>query len=176
MMRQRTEVVEKLGVDRPAMVFIPDAFAEQFRSEFFHGFGQRNAFAVFGNEVADAFVLSGQRAVVGGRGTSQPALVDAAARAAQRVVIVRMQFDAPTRNAERARNPVRSQTEDASVLLKGLSDFCGICHLQSPSRFLKLIFSCVSTVSYGFIRRAFPDFMSAFRPSRETFAGSIPSA
>ncbi|MPN35238.1 hypothetical protein SDC9_182735 [bioreactor metagenome] len=126
MVRQRSEVVEKFRVDRPAAAAVPEPFAEQFRAEFGDRFGERHEGAVRGHRMTDAFVHAGERPVVRRGGAGQPAFIDAATGSAQRVVIVGVQFDPAAGDAERARHPVRGKAQDAVSGGEGGTQFLGI--------------------------------------------------
>src|SRR6185503_20477144 len=68
-------------------------------------------------DVAQAFVV---RAVVvrGLGGGAEPPLVDAAAVGAERVVVVRVELEAPSGRQERPGNPARAEAQDALALLE----------------------------------------------------------
>jgi len=99
-MRQRTEVVKKFGKDRPAAVFLPEGLAQQFWPQFRYHLSEGNQLLSFRDQVADALVSGGQRAVVGRRGGTEPALVNATPLATVSVVVVRVQLQAPSGQAE----------------------------------------------------------------------------
>lgn len=133
-MGQGAEVVEELRVDRPAAVLLPETFPDQFRAEFFDGFRKGNEFPVRGNQMTDALVFTGQRPVVRGSRAAEPAFIDAAAFASERVIVVGMQFDPASRNAEGARHPVRGEPENSVSCIECPADCIGMCHEFFPFR------------------------------------------
>ena len=134
-MGQGTEVVEELRVNRPAAVLLPETFPDQFRAEFFNGFRKGDEPAFRGNQMADALVFTGQRTIIRRGRTAQPAFVDAAAFASERVIVVRMQFDSAPRNAEGARHPVRGEPENSVSRVECPADCVGMCHELFPFYF-----------------------------------------
>ena len=119
---QGAQVVEELGVDGPAAVGLPESVADEVAFELVDGVAEENSFqaaAVFEGDEGEAFVGAGERAVVGRGGGGEPAFVDAAAIAAQGVVVVGVEFDAPAGDAEGARDPGGGEAEDAAALFEG---------------------------------------------------------
>ena len=102
--------------------------------------------------MADAFVFRGQRPVVGGGGAPQPALVDAAALAAERVIIVGMEFYAASRDAETAGDPVGRQTENPVSGGEKVTDLAHdtlLCGLFSPDILSRSEIPQDRSVEYG---------------------------
>ena len=112
MVRERTLVVEELGVHGPAVVRVPEARADdgplQLADRVPQGHFLRPR-TVFHDDEAQALVRACLWAVVSRRGRREPPLVDASAVAAQRVIIGGMELDSSARNAEGARHPVGRQ-------------------------------------------------------------------
>ena len=76
---------------------------------------QQEALAVVEPDVAEALVGRRARAVVGVGRRREPALVDAAAMAAERIEIVGVQLAAAAGNHEGARHPARLEPQDAAA-------------------------------------------------------------
>ncbi len=116
--RQGFFVIEEFREHGPALVLVPE-FANQFVFENFYGIFEENQLILFSDDKAETFVFAGERAVVGWGGGREPAFVDAAAFAAERIIIVGVQFDAASGNAEGARHPVGGEPENALALFHG---------------------------------------------------------
>ena len=115
--RDRTHVVEELGVDGPLLVLAPDLGTDERGAAFLDGLLQREA-GVADDDVGQAFV--GGAVVVGGFGRgSEPAFVDTAAAQAEGVEVIRVKLEALAGLEEGARDPARSQAEQAA----GLGEF-----------------------------------------------------
>ena len=76
------------------------------------GFLQQDLLAVE-FDVAQAFVLRGERAVGGFGGGGEPALVDAAAMRAERVQIARIELQPPAGHQKRSGHPAGRQSDNA---------------------------------------------------------------
>ena len=108
--RDRPQVVEKLAVDRPALVGVPQIAADHLGAEDLDGVFERELVGAV-HDVAESLV--GGCSLVGGRGRrGEPALVDAAAVGAQRVEVLACQLESAARHQERTRHPGRSQPQD----------------------------------------------------------------
>ena len=110
--RDRTHVVEKLGVDGPLLIFLPDGGANKFGAEFGDGLLQREAHVV-DDDVRETFV---RRPIIvrcfGGR--SEPALVDAAAVKTECIEIIRVKLETFPGLQERAWHPARGEAQEAA--------------------------------------------------------------
>src|SRR5262249_36153194 len=107
--RDRPEVVEKLAVNGPALVALPDGRADQAFPLHLDGVAQREGALALVNDVAESFIK--RSALVGGRcRRGEPALVDAATMRSQGVDILRSELDAAPRHQEPARHPRRPPT------------------------------------------------------------------
>ena len=110
--RDRTHVVEKLGVDGPLPIFLPDGGANKFGAEFGDGLLQREAHVV-DDDVRETFV---RRPIIvrcfGGR--SEPALVDAAAVKTECIEIIRVKLETFPGLQERAWHPARGEAQEAA--------------------------------------------------------------
>ena len=131
MMRQRAEVIEELGIGGPSVIFVPEELADHVRAKLGNHLAQQHFFAVVcAHDIGQALVVRGAGAVFRVRRGGEPALVNAAARKAQRVVIIRMQLDPAARTAEGTGNPRRRQTENAFALLQELLCDFFPCHFK----------------------------------------------
>ena len=120
--RQRAFVVEELRVHGPAAVLFPESVANDLALEIVDRVAEQNLpgfAAVFEDDETESFVGRGQRPVVGGRRRGEPSLVDAAALAAESVIVIRVQLDPPARHAERTRHPRRREPQNSLPLLEG---------------------------------------------------------
>ena len=110
-------VVEKLRVDRPAFVFLPDCLADDLRAGLFDGVFQQEPLAL---EDAVAQSLVWGAAVVGGLGgAGEPAFVDAAAVCAQGIPIGRGKFDPLAGVQEVPRHPGGGQPQQSAAGIQG---------------------------------------------------------
>jgi hypothetical protein len=89
--RDGAHVVEELRVHRPLLVLVPDRVADDLPAQLTDRVGQRQPSAAV-DDVAESLV---RRAVVvgGGRGRSEPPLVDAAAVEAEGVQVVGVELE-----------------------------------------------------------------------------------
>ena len=110
--RDRTHVVEELGVDGPLFIFLPNRGADEFGAEFGDGLFQGKA-DIVDDDVRETFV---GRPVIVRRfgGGSEPALVDAATVETESVEIIRVKLEAFAGLQERARHPARGEAEQAA--------------------------------------------------------------
>ena len=115
--RNRTHVVEELGVDGPLLVLAPNLRTDERSATFLDGLLERET-GVADHDVGEAFV--GGAVVVGGLGRgSEPAFIDPAAAQAESIEIIRMELKALTRLQEGARHPARSEAQEPA----GLGEF-----------------------------------------------------
>ncbi len=117
---QRVHVVEELAVHHPATVLVDGVLAQELDRAVVHRVAQRDLAVVIDVDVAQALVPGGAGAIIGCRGGREPALVDAAALAAQGIQVVRVQAQPPPRYTKRAGHPGRRQPHDAAALLQRL--------------------------------------------------------
>ena len=123
-MRNRSEIIEELAVDRPTFEALPDILADQARAFLGHGIAQRERPLAFDDDIAQALVRRGAF-VRRGRGRGEPAFVDAAALGAERVEILRSQLDAPAGHEEGTRHPGGRQPQNPFACLDGPLDGVG---------------------------------------------------
>ena len=122
---QRVPVVEEFRVHGPLAVGVPQLLAQQLGAQLADHVHQQHFFglaALFVDDVAQALVGRGQRPVVGLGGGGKPAFVDAAAVGAKRVIVARVQLDAPARDAKRAGHPGGGKAQDAFALFICFAD------------------------------------------------------
>jgi hypothetical protein len=119
--RDGSHVIEKLGIDRPLLVFLPNLFADDGCAAFGDRLAQGESLFA-SDDVTEAFV--GRAIFVGGgSGGSEPTFVDAAAIEAESIEIVRVKLEAFAGLKEGARNPAWGESkESASVLKRGFNE------------------------------------------------------
>ena len=115
-------VVEKLGVDRPFVVFGIDGVADDFPAEFVDDLLQLKTFAVV-NDVAEAFI--GRAVIVGADGGgTEPAFIDPAAMEAEGVEVFGVELEAFAGLEEGAGHPAGGESQQAVTGFKrGLGGF-----------------------------------------------------
>ena len=109
---QGSLVVKELGVNGPFLVLVPEAAADDLALELVDGITQGDLVgggAVVKHDHAEAFVNTGQGAVICRGGTGEPTLINAATLATEGVVVIRVQSDASAGNTEGAGHPVRGE-------------------------------------------------------------------
>ncbi len=104
------EVVEEFAEQVPAAVAAHDVGAEEAIAFEFDGVLEEDLPAVE-LDVAEAFIIGGERAVGGLGGGGEPALVDAAAMTAEDVEIARIELETSTRHKEGARHPAGGEAD-----------------------------------------------------------------
>ena len=105
-------VVKELGVNGPFLVLVPEAAADDLALELVDGITQGDLVgggAVVKHDHAEAFVHTGQGAVICRGGTGEPTLINAATLATEGVIVVWVKSDASAGNTEGAGDPVRGQ-------------------------------------------------------------------
>jgi cell division protein FtsA len=118
-------VGDRPALPPPALVFVPQAIADQCAFQFIHGIFEQELMGdatLFKHDGTQPFVLSGEGAVFSRCRGGKPAFVDPAALATEDVVIVRVQFYPSARYAERSGDPGRGQSEYSFALFQ-----CFLC-------------------------------------------------
>src|SRR5215467_11085878 len=110
--RNWTEIVEKLAQDTPSAFSFHYFLAQQVVAGVLDGFAEQESL-VAKPDIAQALILWGAGSVGGGCGRAEPALVDSSAMCSQCVEIVSVQPQAPTWNHKRARNPAGFHSQNS---------------------------------------------------------------
>ena len=114
-MRDRSHVVEELGIDRPLLVFLPDRTADDLRAKLRDNIAQQKTFSIM-NDRAESFV---DCAIVISSFScrTEPSLVDSTSVKSECIQIIWMKFQSLARLQKRSWNPRRrkSQYSIASV-------------------------------------------------------------
>jgi hypothetical protein len=129
--RDRAHVVEELAEQVPALLALHHRRSDQEIAGRVDGILQQKPRAVFEPHVTQALVGGGAGTVVGIGRRREPALVDAAAVAAKRVEIARVQLQPLAGDHERARHPARLEPQQALSGGNGVLDLRAIDH-QHP--------------------------------------------
>src|SRR5260221_6449018 len=90
-MRDRTHIIEKFRVHRPAMIFSPDRFPDKLRAKFLDA-GSKSETIIFKYAVAQTLVWR-SIFISCRRGVSKPAFIDATAVKTVGVDIIRMELE-----------------------------------------------------------------------------------
>src|SRR4030095_2135335 len=134
MVRDRSEIIEELRIDRPALVLIPHPLADQPASFDTNCFTKGEAILP-GNHIAQTLV--GLAVFVSGLGRrGQPALVDSATVSAHRIVVVGMKLQSATRHQEGTRPPGGCQAQNPFPRLESLGDLRILGSFRHGCRFL----------------------------------------
>ena len=94
------------------MIGVPYSLSEQFSSQLFNCICKRNQ-TVCSYNVAHTLISRGFRTIFCNSGTGEPAFIDSSAFSAKCILILRMEFDTASGNAECTGNPGRSKAEYA---------------------------------------------------------------
>ena len=127
-MGNRPHVVEKLAEQVPALLPLHHRRAEQEIARLVDRVLQQKSAAVLEADVAQPLVGGRARAVVGVGRRREPALVDAAAVAAERIQIARVELEPFARNHERTRHPARLEPQHSATRVYRTLDLRPIQH------------------------------------------------
>src|SRR5262249_16964658 len=94
-MGDRTHVIEKLGIDRPPAVLVPDSFSDQRRAAVFHRFAQRESLPIH-HTITQPLIRHSSlvRCLCRRR---EPTFIDSPAVGPIRVSVLRMQLNPQSR-------------------------------------------------------------------------------
>ena len=126
----RPEIVEKLAVDGPALVGIPEIAADDLGTEDFDRVLEREPASVV-DHVAQSFV-GGCSLVGGGRRGSKPALVDSPAVCSEGIEVFACQLEPAAGHQERPRHPGRGQPQDTLAGIERRAHLRGEIVLAHP--------------------------------------------
>ena len=121
-MRNGSEVIEKLAEDIPSPLTRHHIGTEQVVPCDFHRILQQELLAVTGMYVTQAFVVTSQRSVRRLNCRREPSFIDAATLAAEGINVVRMKFQTPAGNEKITWHPTWFQPKDSGATRSALSE------------------------------------------------------
>ena len=130
--RDRTHIVEELGIDRPAPIGLPQTWSDQGFPARGDGIAKREAVCAI-DDIAEPFVVHAALVRRFSRRT-EPALVYPTPRKSERIKITRIELQPAAGMQEGARDPAGCQPQQAATPLKRRVNCAADITFQSPKR------------------------------------------